>query len=391
MGLLGSLLSFCVTPSYNTDMTMLEIASTLLQYGLRLPWRLVGPSRDFLPPKKGLILQPGDQTEVLFTTPLLSVLGRAYPQATFDWVVRDDARPLLATHPHVGRLMPAGLVGQKEATLRDVRQLISLLREQNYDTCFIPSRSSLLATIAWQAYIPQRVGLDYRGGGGTHSTAVRGKPHAHTISEQLGLAESLGLGITQTEMAFYPTDDERRKVVSLLVDEIGWNSERPLIVLNPAVSGEPGLAERELRQWPIERFALLGNHLARRANGYLLLISPDAEPVSYATKLEGLLSVPTYNLAGKLSLGEIGALCELAQLYVGNDTGVSYVSVAQHCPTVIVHGPRRAEPLGIPGRSWQARHVWEPYTGQFDWDKGADATTVIAAAQVVMDKGGRGR
>ncbi len=366
-------------------MSQLEFWSTLLQQSLRLPWRVAAPSHDFLPPKRALILQPGGQAEVLFTTALLTALGNAYTQTPFDWAVRAESRSLLQTHPHIHRLLPAGRVGTGLESGQEVHEFIALLRDQGYDTCFIPSRSPLLATIAWQAYIPQRVGLDHRGRGTTHSTAVRYKPNAHPITNKLGLAEALGLGTAHAQMAFYPTDEERGNMVTQLIDQIGWNSERPLFIFNPVSLPATGAVIEEQTQWPIERFALLGNHLSKRYNAYLLLVTPQGLPTAYADKLEGLLSVPTLNLAGQLSIGEIGALCELAQLYVGNDTGLSYLAVTQKCPTVVIHGVSRSVPVALPGRGWQVSHVWEPYTGQFTWDKGADTTAVISAAQGLMD------
>ena len=95
------------------------------------------------------------------------------------------------------------------------------------------------------------------------------------------------------------------------------------------------------------------------------------------------MSVPVHNLAGKLSLGEIGALCELAQLYIGNDTGFTYLSLALQCPTLFIHNVTQAQPENIPLAADQ-RHAWEPYTGRFDWTKGVSTETVITLASELL-------
>lgn len=372
-----------VGASYNIHMSSFEVWSTLLQLGLHIPWRLAASSNDFLPPKKAIILQPGDETEVLFTTPLAFVLNRAYPQMRLDWAVSKTARPLLLTQPFIHRLLPAGNIGTPQSSLSELRDFIQLLREQEYDTCFIPNRASLYATIAWQAYIPQRVGLNHNGRGTTHSTAVNSHKNLHPVDEKLRLAEALGLGTVGARLSFHPTDEERSRMVAYLMEEIGWNNERPLVLINPTTTGLHTTADREHGQWPIERFALLGNHLARQNNAHILILSPKSESTRYADQLNGLFSVPTQNLAGELTIGEIGALCELAQLYIGNDTGLSYMALSQQCPTLFIHSTNRAQPIDIP-HAVDHRHAWEPYTGRFNWDKGVSTEAAITLANELL-------
>jgi ADP-heptose:LPS heptosyltransferase len=58
-----------------------------------------------------------------------------------------------------------------------------------------------------------------------------------------------------------------------------------------------------------------------------------------AESIVGMMSGQAVSWAGAITLGELGALCELANLYVGNDTGPTHISAAMGCTTVAIYGP----------------------------------------------------
>ena len=112
----------------------------------------------------------------------------------------------MATNPQVAESIDTGQVGLAGGTRADIRALIDRLRQEKYDTCFIPARSSLLSYIAWQAGIPQRVGLNTRGRGFAHTMAVPvPRQPTHEAVIYLSLAEALGIE-AEPHMNFYPTD-----------------------------------------------------------------------------------------------------------------------------------------------------------------------------------------
>jgi heptosyltransferase II len=167
-----------------------------------VPFRLA--RRGFVPPRKALILKPCCLSQALLATPLLAALAETYPNAQFDWAISDYARPAVATNIRLSELVDSGQVGLPGATLADVRDLAERLRAQEYDTVFIPSRSSVLALVAWLARIPQRVGLGAGGRGFAHTLVANAPPgEQHAAMIYLSLAHALGIG-TAGYMEFYP-------------------------------------------------------------------------------------------------------------------------------------------------------------------------------------------
>lgn len=346
-----------------------------------LPFRLRS-RRAFMPPRKALILKPCCLSQVLLATPLLAALSDSYPNAQFDWAVSDYARPAIAANPRLSELVDSGRVGLPSAGWSDVRRLIESLRGRQYDTAFIPSQSSVLAFIAWQARIPQRVGLSSGGRGFAH-TLVAGPPpneqHAATI--YLSLARALGID-GPAHLEFYPSDRARTAMTALLVDEVDWLGEVPLVILHPGGGHNPLHAD-ETRLWPAGRFARLGNHLVRQHNARVLVVGDTADQAR-AGEVAGLISAPAANLAGRLTLAELGALAEMADLYVGNDAGPTHVAAAVGCPTLAIFGPTNPAVSGPYATKGHVISLWRPSEAPFSWDSGVTAEEAAAAADLLL-------
>ncbi len=80
----------------------------------------------------------------------------------------------------------------------------------------------------------------------------------------------------------------------------------------------------------------------------------------------------------------MGARCELAGLYVGNDVGSTYVAAATACPTLTIYGPTDpavSAPYMVNGR---VTALWQPYEEPFRWDKGVTVEMAAAAADALL-------
>jgi len=118
---------------------------------------------------------------------------------------------------------------------------------------------------------------------------------------------------------------------------LDWLGDVPLVVMHPG-GGAGSVYEDPLKRWPSERFVLLANHLMRQHKARILLVG-SAHDEALAADIAGMTSVRCTNWAGRVTLGELGALGEVANLYVGNDTGPTHVAAAIGCPTLAIFGP----------------------------------------------------
>ncbi len=348
----------------------------------RLPFRL-GGQRPLAPPRKALILQPCCLGRVMLTTPLLAALGRAFPDARFDWAISDWALQAISSNPRVTRTIRSGRGDVGENGRDEMRAFLDTIRSEEYDTCFIPSQSAELGRLARQAGIPQRVGLP---GGAALTHVAAGQTGERQIARVfLALAAAAGVDesmLREAEMEFHPTDVDRTSVTRWLVEEFDWLGESPLVILHPGGGDNPQLTDLNKR-WPAYRFARLGNKLAR-LHGARVVVVGTAEERALAEQLTGIMSLPSANRAGHLGLGELGALCELASLYVGNDAGSTYVAAATGCPTLAIYGPTDPAvyaPLMVNGR---VRTLWHPHGDAFSWADSVSVEEALEAAEELL-------
>ena len=316
--------------------------------------------RPFAVPQKLLIIQPCCLQDILQTTPLLAVLHEHFPQTQIDWLVNDTLRPALSGNPHLFRLQSAGDTGLYEMGWGQLRQLADTLRRERYDTAIIPRSSSLLSWLAWQVGIPQRVGLNVGGRGVAHTLSVYPSATAtHPTQMQLSLLPAMGLSPSRTmasrKMWFYPSDLDRTAVTRRLVEEVDWLGDAPLVILNPGGGTGPG----DPHYWPLERYVLLGNHLVRHCGAKVVLAGEEADqPI--ARDVGGMMITAVANWTGQLTLGELGALCEVADLYIGNDVGSSCIAVATECPAIVLFGATSPEVSGPYAPQGQLTTLWHP-------------------------------
>jgi ADP-heptose:LPS heptosyltransferase len=134
----------------------------------------------------------------------------------------------------------------------------------------------------------------------------------------------------------------------------------------------------------VERFALLANHLVRKMGVQLLIVGAESDR-GLCNSVAGLSSVKTPNLAGRLTLGQLGALAEISDLYIGNDAGPTHIAAAVGCPTLAIFGPSDpavSGPYATKGQVLALRpeNIEEP----FSWEQGLMPEEVIAGAEELL-------
>lgn len=351
-----------------------------------LPFRLY--RRPFTPPQKALILHPCCLSQVMLATPLLSVLAAAFPNTQFDWAVSEWARPAIAKNPKIAELIPTGDLGLASLSINERLGVAEQLRQGSYDTCLIPGRSSLLSWVAWQARIPQRIGVASGGRGFAQTLVAPPRPgQQHATDIYLSLAPACGIDLPPGErppMEFYPADADRTAVTQRLIDELDWLGDVPLVVMHPG-GGAGSVYEDPLKRWPSERFVLLANHLMRQHKARVLLVG-SAHDHELATAIAGMTSQRCANWAGRMTLGELGALGEMASLYIGNDTGPTHIAAAVGCPTLAIFGPSNPAVSG-PYSPAEGRVVTLWRGGEqrpFTWQEGVSVSEAIKAADSLL-------
>ncbi len=145
----------------------------------------------------------------------------------------------------------------------------------------------------------------------------------HEIERLLKLTDHLGLRRQGTDLEF-PVRDEDRQVLQGIWPEMRKQS---YICVHAG-------AQLPSRRWPPERFAAVADRLAEQ--GFRIVLTGGPKEKELAAAVGACMRHEAVDLSGRTSLWTLGALIEGADGLVCNDTGVSHIAAALHCPSVVV-------------------------------------------------------
>jgi ADP-heptose:LPS heptosyltransferase len=163
-------------------------------------------------------------------------------------------------------------------------------------------------------------------------------------------------------------------------------SEAPLVVLHPG-------AGARRKRWPGERFAEVGRRLVEL--GYALAITRGPADEEAVAALQASLGRTPARVLDGLPLPELAAALARAQLFVGNDSGVTHLAAMVGAPTLAIFGPFDPaywRPIGrrvaVVDAGQDCPHRDDPREGcrQCDLLPSLDVESVWTAATSLLDR-----
>jgi len=278
------------------------------------------------PPSRALVVVPRRIGDVLLATPLIRTLKRAWPRTQLDALVFRGTEGVLATNPDVDRVLT---VAERPTLGAHLALYTAIWRCYDLALSLLPGDRPTFYAIAGGK---RRIGLQ------TPDAKASWKRRwlrewlpfddldTHTVRMNLRLAEALGVTPIGEVVIRWSEADARG------VDDAapGWNAQ-PFAVLHPH-------PKFNYKKWTLAGWTELARWLVARGMRVLLSGSPDAEELAYAGEVAHALD-GAVNLAGKLSLAQVGRVLASARLYCGPDTVVTHMAAALGVPTVAVYGP----------------------------------------------------
>ena len=302
-----------------------------------------------------LIIKPSSIGDVVNALPFLSSLRRRYPDRHIAWLVEEEAAELLLGHPLLDRVIVSGrkrwgrevrtpLRGSK--ALREMAALIAELRQGRYDLVVDLQgllKSALTVVCTGARY---RVGLAGAREGServlTHVVPLPAGP-LHAVDRYLEAARFLGADPLSKAFVFpsRPEDDVRAEA---LLAEAEVRPNALVVALNPQ-------ARWRTKLWEEERFARLGEALARRHGARILVIGSSSDLPS-ARHLASHMNPVPFVAAGRTDLKVLIALLKRIDLLVTVDSGPMHLAAALGTPLIALFGatdPRLIGPYGGDG------------------------------------------
>ncbi len=180
----------------------------------------------------------------------------------------------------------------------------------------------------------------------------------HEVDRQLDLVAAFAPRPGDLRLSFRVLAPDRAKLAAKL-REVGVDPAAARIVVHPGASAPS-------RRWPAGHFAQALRELAQRQHREIVLTG-DASEAALVAEVIAQAGNPAraHDLAGRLTLGELGALLEGADLLVANNTGPVHIAAA--LGTLVVdlyaltnpqHGPWRV-PAHVLNRDVPCRNCYK--------------------------------
>jgi heptosyltransferase-3 len=306
--------------------------------------------------RRALVLKLRHHGDVLLAAPVLSVLKAHAPQLEVDALVYDDTAPMLEGHPALSRLHTVGRAWRKLSLFEKIgfeKRLFGGLRERRYDLIVHLSehpRGAWLARALGARY-GVAPGVAHRGafwrGSFTHFYPLI--PRRHMVEVNLDALRRIGIQpeLRERNVVFVPGAQAERAVDTLVGGE-------PFVHIHPA-------SRWRFKCWPAEKNAELIDRLAAEGRRIVITAAPDETP--FIAEILGKVKAKPLNLAGRLTLKQLGAVAARAQLFVGVDSMPMHLAAAMGVPTVALFGPSGESewgPWNVPHRVVKSAHTCRP-------------------------------
>jgi heptosyltransferase III len=254
--------------------------------------------------------------DVLFTTPLIASLRRAWPAARIDALVFADTVGMLAGNPDLDRVvaMPLerGMAASVALALRLFKRYDLAVSTQSGD------RPTSFALLAGRRHVgPIDAGRRGELRRRALTRAVPNRPGLHRLEEMLRLADAVG--VARVPRLVCPQGAAPRSVAA---------GDYAVIHAAPNFT---------YKRWTREGWRAIATNLAAR--GLAVIATGGPSPAERAFLDDVWDGTTVRRVDGALTWPELAALLGQAQIYVGPDTSMTHLAAASGCATVALYGP----------------------------------------------------
>jgi heptosyltransferase-3 len=296
--------------------------------------------------------QPGD---VLVATPVIAALKEAWPESHLSFLVPKGCEEMVSGHPGLDALL---VVDRRRQSWTQTWRFVRSLRRQRFDLVIELSGGDRGAIYSWLTGARERIGFAHPGQPvwqrrGCFTLLVPRPPlKMHLVEQNLETLRALGLNPRKPRLQFFwdPQVEDRVR------EWLRAHGLRPkgFVVMHPG-------AGWRFKCWTPAGYARVLEALWHDWHLPVVLTgtrAPHEQELLNAILQESTVS--PLNLAGNLTLKELGALIHQARFFFGADSAPMHLAAAVATPAVALFGPSGAYNWG----PWGDGHL----VIQAEWD-----------------------
>jgi lipopolysaccharide heptosyltransferase III len=288
--------------------------------------------------------QPGD---VLVSTPVIAALKEAWPHCHLTYLVPKGTEEMVAGHPQLDGLM---IVDRRNETWGQTIGFIRELRRRRFDLVLELSGGDRGAIYSWLSGAKERLGFAHPGQSIWQRRACftrllpRSPVKMHLVDQNLEALRALGLSPQNPRLRFFWDQAVEERTQALLAAH--GLTPGAFVVMHPG-------AGWRFKCWTPPGYARVLEALHDRGLPVVITGSRAAHEQELLSAILGESRVAPINLAGRLTLKELGALIAQARFFFGVDSAPMHLAAAVETPAVALFGPSGVFNWG----PWGAGHL----------------------------------
>lgn len=273
--------------------------------------------------------------DLLFTTPLLHVLRKNFPQAHIAMLADEKNALVLKNNPNLSQLIAIDKKGYHNK-LPNYLKLIGDIRKRNFDLVINLHANERASAIAAFSGAKKIVGFSAKGFGLWFDKLVKERTDIHQADAYLEVLKALRItDFSNQGLQLWVNDTVADRADELFRQHLGVEAQpKKIIGLNTGGSWPT-------KRWTKDGFAKLADTLLQRGDGVIFFGGPmdkgDVQDIINIMKEKDNPNIAVFT--GKTSLLEMAALVRKCDVFVSGDSGPMHIAVSQNIPVLAIFGP----------------------------------------------------
>lgn len=308
-------------------------------------------------PKKILLIKLRHHGDILLTTPVINALRQHYPEAVIDMLIYKESCPLVKKHPAINQFH---LIDHDKKHLEffekrlDEIKLIQAVYRAHYDIVINLADQWSSAIVTGLSGASTRIGFDFSKRRHLfwrlcHNIRVSTDNHdkLHTVEQNMSALMPLGINLDSAEVTVHYSEADQQQITYVLAQ---YAVTDKFIVIQPT-------SRWMFKCWEDEKVATLIDSLIGIGKKVILTASAEKTELEQVEKILSLCtSTDVISLAGQLTLTQLAALIDRAELFIGVDSAPMHIAAALKTPCLALFGPSKT----VHWRPWgkNNRFIW---------------------------------
>lgn len=266
--------------------------------------------------------------DIVLSCPTARALKKAYPSAEIDMLVSMPQGEAAFHNPYIHSVIDYTIKDWQRDRIKLIA-LIERLRLQQYDIALSSPYGSANPMMAWLSGAACRIGFDVHCGARylTHIIPTAAPTIRHETENQLRVLAPLGITTEDTRIEYTLSAADIAGMYEKLPELLARC--RPLVLLCP-------FSDDKQKNWTHSGYTAVLKTLADFTDCCLIGAH---NQLSELTAINCSTGNRATVLAGTLTLGELGALIQEADLLITVDTGPMHIAQAFETPVIALMGP----------------------------------------------------